>query len=199
MKKVFMLICCALALNTATAQDFEKGGNYVTLGYGLDPWGNPTVGTGSLFTSGYKKSTVGPIMLTYERGITDVLGIGRIGAGGAIVQTFYNQKYTTGAYVSTYNRSRLGVIARATYHFEFDIPKMDVYAGVGGGVYFSTDKDKVANFLDPNQHTTTRNTSVSGGHYIFAGIRYYFTDAFGVYLEAGHGVSAVSGGLAFKF
>lgn len=199
MKKVFMLLCCALALNTGIAQDFEKGGNYVTLGYGLDPWGHPSVGGNGLglIGAGYKKSTIGPIMLTYERGVTDVLGIGRIGAGGAIVQTFYNQKYTYGNVVDTYNRSRLGVIARATYHFEFDIPKMDVYAGVGGGVYFNTDKDKVTNLL--GQESVTRSSSVSGGHYVFAGIRYYFTDAFGVYAEAGHGVSALNGGLVFAF
>ncbi len=193
-----MLLCCALAINTASAQDFEKGGNYVTLGYGLDPWGNPAIGGVGFFNAGYKKSTIGPIMLTYERGVTDVLGIGRIGAGGAIVQTFYNQKYTySTGFEDTYNRSRIGVIARATYHFEFDIPKMDVYAGVGGGVYFNSDKDKITNFL--GQETVTRTTSVSGGHYVFAGIRYYFTDAFGVYAEAGHGVSALSGGIAFKF
>ncbi len=200
MKKVLILLCCALVINTAKGQDFEKGGNYITLGYGLDPWGNPYNGTtGFLTGSTYTKSTIGPIMLTYERGVTDILGIGRIGAGGAIVQTFYNQTQQSGAYKWTYNRSRIGIIARATYHFEFDIPKMDVYAGVGGGVYINTDKDKVPSTFDPNNHTVTRSTSTSGGHYIFAGIRYYFTDAFGVYAEAGHGVSALNGGLTFKF
>ena len=198
MKNLFMLICCALAVSTASAQDFEKGGNYISVGYGLDPWGHPGVGGNAIIGSD-KKSTIGPIRLSYERGVTDILGIGRIGAGGSIVQTFYTQKYTTGAYVSTYTRSRIGIIARAAYHFEFDIPKMDVYAGVGGGVYFYSDKEKVPTVVNPNEFTEKRSTSVSGGHYVFAGIRYYFTDAFGVYAEAGHGVSAVNGGIIFKF
>jgi len=193
-----MLICCALVVSTTTAQDFEKGGNYVSLGYGLDPWGYPGV-AGTALLGTYKKTAIGPIRLSYERGVTDILGIGRIGAGGSIVQSFYTQKYTNGAYVSTYTRSRLGIIARAAYHFEFDIPKMDVYAGVGGGFYINSDKDKIPNALNPNQYTESRSSSVSGGHYIFAGIRYYFTDAFGVYAEAGHGVSALNGGIVFKF
>lgn len=185
-----MLLCCALALNTATAQDFEKGGNYVTLGYGLDPWYN----AGLLATS--SRSTIGPIMLTYERGVTDILGIGRIGAGGALIQSFYNRNYTNG----TYNRtSRTGLIARATYHFEFDIPKMDVYAGVGGGVYFSSYKETVSTGIFQSTIIEQNGIDITAGHYVFAGIRYYFTDAFGVYAEAGHGVSALSGGIAFKF
>jgi hypothetical protein len=200
MKKAALFIICFLATGLLNAQDFRKGGNYVNLGYGLDPWGSPLV-TSTFGT--VNTSNIGPIMLMYERGVTDVLGIGRIGAGGGLAQSFYTQKYTYLGIEERNHTSRTSLIARATYHFEFDIPKLDVYAGVGGGLHIYSDKKEDYNPFDSNSNTdgfvVTRETRVGGVHYVFAGAKYYFTEAFGVYLEAGHGLVAFNGGLAFAF
>lgn len=199
MKKA-VIIFCLLVSGLSFGQAFEKGGNYITLGYGLDPWGHP--GIGNAFGT-YKKSYIGPIMMTYEYGVTDILGIGRIGAGGGVAQSFYTQRYKYGNVEDVYRRSRTAVLVRAAYHFDFGIDKLDVYAGVGGAVYFYTDTDK---YFDPydskadgSGYVLRKNSSVGGGHYVFGGVRYYFTSAFGVYAEAGHGLNAFSGGMVFHF
>lgn len=195
MKKYLLITICVLGFGSAFAQDFVKDGNYVTVGYGLDPWGHRGVG----YAWGtYKKTAIGPIIATYERGITDILGIGRIGAGGSIGQAFYTEKYSSGNIEDVYRTSRLSIIGRGAYHFEFDVPKMDVYAGVGVGAHVYFDKDETYNVFT-NSYNTVRDTRVGFGHYVFAGIRYFFTPAFGVYAEAGHGLSAINGGVVFGF
>ena len=196
MKKIITLLALIVLSINVNAQDFEKGGNYVTVGYGLDPWGHSiNNGNGWGNNGNYKKNSIGPSILMYERGITDILGIGRIGAGGGFAHSIYNQKWSDNSgYEYKEVRQRLSIILKAAYHFEFDIPKMDVYAGVGAAIHHYTDtqKDNVG-FVD------SRSTGIGAGHYVFAGIRYYFTDVIGVYAEAGHGLAALNGGLVFKF
>jgi hypothetical protein len=69
-----------------------------------------------------------------------------------------------------------------------------VYAGLGAALHFYSEKEEVY-----NSYVVTRDTRVGGVHYVFAGVKYYFTDAFGVYAEVGHGLVAFNGGLAFAF
>lgn len=179
MKKGILLIVCLLSFSSAFSQEFVKGGNYVTVGYGLDPYrGNHYIGHGG--------------GVAYERGVTDVLGIGRIGAGGGISTMFYN--YRTN--ITDFNTARLTFSARATYHFEFDIPKLDVYAGVGFAFNVDFEETNIVGF---NNKTKNTNVGRPNYHQVFAGIRYYFTDSFGVYAEAGHGHRALNAGVVFSF
>lgn len=182
MKKGLLILVSLLSLNFGYAQDFEKNGNYITVGYVLDPFSYNRLGNG--------------VSVAYERGITDVLGIGRIGVGGSLETSFYTYKYSNGW--GTYNDKRFRVTfsPRAAYHFEFGVPKMDVYAGVGGAIHFDTDTDYK---WVGNTYVARTSTTVRGGHYVFGGIRYYFTDAFGVYAELGHGHRVFSGGVVFAF
>ena len=194
MKKVLMLIACVMTVMVASAQDFEKGGNYITIGYGLDPWGHHVNSGNAWGNAHYRKTVIGPSILTYERGITDVLGIGRIGVGGGFAHSIYTQKWTDNGYEYKDIRQRLSFIAKAAYHFEFDVDKMDFYAGVGVGVHHYTDRES-----DSFGYDKKHPSHIGVGHYVFAGIRYYFTDAIGVYAEAGHGLAALNGGLVVKF
>jgi hypothetical protein len=179
MKKYLIFAICALSIGSSYGQDFVKGGNYVTLGYGFDPYYRPLGNFG-----------IGPVVATYERGITDILGIGRIGAGGGVSAAFYPGTYSNGL---TYTGSRFSIMGRGTYHFEFDIPKMDVYAGAG----FAVNIDKEPYYTYSWNYGFTNRVRFS--HYAFAGIRYYFTDLFGVFAEVGHGHRAVTGGMVFAF
>lgn len=212
MKKIILAGLLTLITSGSFAQDFEKGGNYITLGYGLDPWGYPSGNAYGVYNN-YKKSVIGPIVATYERGITDVLGIGRIGVGGGIAQSWYTQKYTyayfNGQYEDVYSTSRTSILLRAAYHFEFNVPKMDVYAGLGASINIHSYKAKEW-LVDSNPTSPTygqvyqaesNSTRVGQGnfHQVFVGIRYFFTPAFGVYAEAGHGIYALNGGLVFHF
>ena len=200
MKKQLLLIVIIFIIGNSFAQDFEKGGNYITTGFGFDPWGYH--GVGNAFGT-YKKSSIGPIVATYERGITDVLGIGRIGVGGSFAQSWYTQKYKYSTVEDIYRTSRFSFMAKAAYHFEFGVDKMDVYAGVAAGVNFYTDKDVVFypfNVNANNQgYVTSRSSYVRPAHYEFIGIRYYFVPSFGVYAEAGYGLAALNAGMVFAF
>ena len=196
MKKAGIILICLIVSSSIFAQDFLKDENYITIGYGLDPYGHA-----NKYNAGFnhKNASIGPFILTYERGITDVLGVGRIGVGGAIAQTFYTSKAYTinNLYEYKSNRSRTTIAFRAAYHFEFGIDRMDLYAGIGGAFHIIMDKEQTNNPFDPTY--SYKRQSVSGGPSVFAGIRYYFNDNIGVYAEAGYDISALNGGFVFKF
>lgn len=196
MMKVGVLLVGAMLTFNVGAQAFQNKTNVITLGFGLDPYYKNGFKNG--WGNGYKYSSVGPIVLSYERGITELLGIGRIGVGGSVGQSFYTAKWYNNKknYEYSETTSRTSVFFRAAYHFDFGIDKMDVYAGVGGGVYIDN-RNYSSN--DPFDNYSYSSGKVNGGPAAFGGIRYYFTEAFGVYGEFGYGMSAISGGLAFKF
>lgn len=196
MKKIGIVLMCLIVSPTIFSQAFEKGSNFITLGFGIDPYGKvPKYAAGY----GYTRTAIGPIILAYEHGLTEKLGIGRIGVGGAIAQTFYTGKsyYSNNNYVYKSNRSRTSLAFRAAYHFDFGVDKMDVYAGIGGALHVYSDTDKTDNPFDPNYNR--KRVSIGGGPSIFGGIRYLFTNNFGVYAEAGYDISVLNGGLVFKF
>lgn len=196
MKKLKIALMCLIVSPTIFAQDFQKDENYITIGYGLDPYGKANV-----YNAGFnhKRASIGPFIMTYERGITDVLGIGRIGVGGAMAQTFYTSKSYTKNNLYEYksNRSRTTLAFRAAYHFEFGVERMDVYAGIGGAVHIISDTYSTNNPFDPTYGY--KRSSVSGGPSVFGGIRYYFSNNVGVYAEVGYDISALNGGFVFKF
>ncbi len=192
MKNLIALLFVLVMGATTYAQDFEKGGNYITIGYGVDVSGLPG-------HSSYRKFGIGPVMASYERGITDIIGIGRIGVGGGIAWSHYSYNaydplfgWVTNDYITSANR--FTVFARAPYHFELDIDGLDLYAGAGFGINF--DSEKYDYWLNGNI-VEGRRSSVGVVHYIFAGARWYFSDAFGVYLEVGDGISNVNAGVVF--
>ena len=84
---------------------------------------------------------------------------------------------------------------RSAYHFTelFDIEKLDVYAVFMIGY-------SVVDVEEPKLYPGTYKAK--GGYFtggVYAGIRYYFTNVFGLWLEAGYGFGHIKGGLAFKF
>jgi len=198
MKTLGIILLSFFLVPNTFSQAFEKGSNFITLGFGLDPYGKANKYSAGY---GYKHTSLGPIILAYEHGVTDLLGIGRIGVGGAVAQTFYTSKsyykQNKTEYEYKSNRSRTTIAFRAAYHFDFGVDKMDVYAGVGGALHFITDTYKTDNPFDPTYGYSRR--SVSGGPSVFGGIRYLFTPKFGVYAEAGYDISALNGGVVFKF
>jgi len=184
MKKVLSIIAIAMLSNLANAQAFENKGNYVNFGFGLDPSGRVAA-----TLVGYNYYNIGPVVVGYERGITEKLGIGRLGVGGIIGHSFQGEKY--GSYKTHWTRTT--VIVRCAYHFDFNIDKMDVYAGVGAGTHiYSKESTNDASYI-------ASSGSIGATHYVFGGIRYYFSDNLGVYAEVGDGLATLHGGLVLKF
>ena len=174
MKKVFAIVLFLLMANLSQAQSFEKGRNYIHFGFGAGPSHSRSVNS-----LGYNYGLNIGIIAGYERGITEKLGIGRIGVGGLIGQSFQS---LNSSWIPT-----TSLVARAAYHFDFNIDKMDVYAGIGAGVNIASGKYK--NF--------SSNSLVQPN--LFAGIRYYFTSEMAVYGELGYGVSSINIGLVYRF
>ncbi len=168
MKKIIAILFMALFLGSnGNAQNIENKDNIIYLGFGIDP-----------FYRGYQKN-IGPLMLGYERIITDIIGIGRFGVGGTVAQSWYGGGY-----------GRTALLAKAAYHFDFNVTGLDFYAGAGLGTYFY-------NF--DNHYYGKHSGRVGFGHHIFAGLRYFFTDNVGVWTELGYGYSLLNVGVAFKF
>lgn len=194
MMKVGVLLVGAMLTFNVGAQAFQNKTNVITLGGGFDPYHSYY----SSYGFNYKKTAFGPIILSYERGITELLGIGRIGVGGSVGQSFYTSKsYDNQNFEYTDRTSRTAIFVRAAYHFDFGVDKLDVYAGVGGGAYIKSETHKSTNPYDT--YKVKNDGLIDGGPAVFGGVRYYFTDVFGVYGEVGYGMTAISGGIAFKF
>ena len=203
MKKTIILIFSGMLFININAQEFEKNGNYVSAGYGLGTF-NPFV---DLFLNNNSTTTIGPGMIMYERGITDRLGIGRIGVGANINTTFYGSSSTSTSLFGTTteqneSRTRIGFMARCAYHFEFDVKKLDFYSGVGFGFYHNSDDFEEITTMSNNTAVSNppRNNSVSPAFSIFSGARYYLNDTFGFYSELGFSTTSFfSLGVAFRF
>ncbi len=162
-----------LATNTVDAQTpFTKGSGVLHAGIGLVPYG------------GYYNNFPLAFLGSYDHGLIDDLGIGNLGIGGMIGVTPDNYD----ALGTDYNYTRVSILARGTYHFHFvQSDVFDFYAGVVAGARFYTS-----------------DTGYNGNYFpldagAFAGINYWFSPAFGVWAEAGSGVSWLKGGVSFGF
>ena len=195
MKKIVLLTASLLIATIMNAQVFEQGSNHVNVGYGFG------LGYGRLLNAysanqGYKFSGFGPAFLSYERGITD-----NIGVGASISYSSYGAKwikdYTVQSYDYSYRWTTLAIMARGAYHFNVSNDKFDPYAGVGLGFMKFGYKWTTE---DPTFNEANNNVSLGTpfGYQIFAGARYMFSDKIGGYAEVGYGLSVANFGLTFK-
>jgi hypothetical protein len=123
-----------------------------------------------------------PIQVSYEKAITDNIGVGGL-VGFATKSTDlvgYKYRYTY-----------LLFGARANYHYQF-IEKLDTYAGLTLGY-------NVASFkITPSY---PGSTATAGGGIFLAGQiggRYYFTENLAASLELGYGIGYANIGIAYK-
>lgn len=187
MKKIIICASIALGLMTATAIDSSA---QVIKNFYKQPYKTRNNGTFSdntgLFSiglgvpnvyAGYS-SSLPPIYLKYEMGLMDEVGLGFVGGVG-----LGKYKFDDRAFFET----TLGVVAY--YHFNKVIPvkNLDVYAGLGLGV----------NIENRNNNGDANVSVIPLGK---AGVRYYFSNAFGVYVESGYDrLSAANLGITLRF
>lgn len=195
MKKVVLFIATIVSASMLNAQVFEQGSNHVNVGYGF------SLGYGRLLNAyssnqGYKFSGFGPAFLSYERGVTD-----NIGVGASISYSTYGAKwiqdYGVQAYDYSYRWTTLAIMVRGAYHFNVSNDKFDPYAGVGLGFMKFGYKWTTE---DPTFNEANNNVSLGTpfGYQIFAGARYMFSDKVGGYAEVGYGLSVANFGLTFR-
>ena len=163
-KKLFaFLIITGLAISSSFAQSYSKGDNLLNVGVGL----------GGGFGT--------PIGLSFEHGFSD-----QISAGAYVAYSSTSQNF--GASKATY--TYILTAARASYHFDFGVEKLDPYVGAILGYNIVSAKWSGAAIPGGNAGAV-----IYGGH---AGARYYVSDKIAVFGEVGYGIGTLNAGIAFK-
>lgn len=127
-------------------------------------------------------SNVGlPISAGFEFGLSDKFGLG-------LTAGFASKDWGALGYKATYIPFGL----KGNFHF-YRTESLDTYAGAMAGYMIANVKY--------NNGSTTGNLNLSGIVYGgYAGARYYFTPAIGVFAEAGYGtLGYLTAGVALKF
>jgi hypothetical protein len=181
MKKLKHLLT-AVALLATLQSSAQLGGNL-----------NIGVGLGSNFVASGASTSIPPVSLSYEHGISKHISIGGlVGYAGASVD------FPALGGTWKYKYSYILVGARASYHFLVKVPKLDPYAGVIVGYNVgSVTTEAPAGYTGPfTPPSVSAGGVLVGGH---IGARYMFANKIGAFAEAGYGVSYLTLGLAFKF
>lgn len=186
----------------ANAQSFDEGTNAINLGLGF---GGYRFG----YSSGYAYTQSPTFTLAFDRGVKQI-GPGVLGIGGVVAFNTSRSQWTSYGWNTTYNyeirRTNVMLGARGTYHWNewHGNDKLDLYAGVLAGFSIGAKVDKSTKTV--NGVTSSHEAGAVYSDRLslpfasaFAGVRYLFTSSFGVYAEAGYGISLLNGGLTFKF
>jgi len=180
MKKITIALAFAtmflFASNSINAQSYEKGSMILNIGVGVG--GNH----GGTLAAGFGTSG------SFEIGIWPTGDFGVVGLG--VVSGFVFSSQAVSIY--TYDYTEFSIGPRGVYHFTIiPVENLDVYAAAD--LLFVSQTTIYNDGFTPNDTTS----DVYGG--AVAGVRYYFSDFFGVYGEVGYSVMFLSGGIALKF
>lgn len=154
---------------------FHKGSKVLNLGIGLSVYN-------------YANSSFFPALsASVDVGFKEGLGPGTLGLGGMVGywQSTYN-------YGSGYKHAwrDIMVAARGTYHFDaLNTEKYDVYIGALAGLISHNYRDDL---VDIN------STNIDPAFGFFGGGRYHFSKGFGVFGEAGYGMTWLTVGASLK-
>ncbi|HRY33781.1 MAG TPA: hypothetical protein P5531_12515 [Bacteroidales bacterium] len=182
---------------------FDRGVSVISLGYGF-PNLNKSLFNAYKSFGDFKVEGSGPFHAKFEYGINESLGIG-LSINTVNAKTTWTDSYEEFDTVSfqyvTYNYSKgfdyfsLAANIRMNYHF-FTNENLDVYVGLGLGYNFA----KSEFFADwEDAPDLTLKSILPLGFEITGGMRYYFSENFGLYLESGLAKSVIQGGLSIKF
>lgn len=183
MKKTIGLLALAAislcAVQSISAQEFNKGTNVINAGIGFG---------GDFYYGGLGTSSQGlGLSVSYERGIWETGDFGIVSLGGYLGYKSYTSDPLFGGRRYDFNYTIIG--ARGAFHYiGLNVENLDVY----GGAMLSLNIASYDGDFDNDLSTRPSGT-------VFVGGRWYFTEAFGVFAEAGYGVSFLTLGAAFRF
>lgn len=207
MKKItFMIIAIALfsvgklsaQAEEESGQAFEQGKIVVSAGYGFP---NFTKLYFKAFQNygGYTTTGVGPVHFKFEYAIADKIGLGlSINYSSYKVEWDYTDSaYSYTKYKEGFKGSSISAILRMNVHFATS-EKLDPYFGIGVG--YRTNSFSYYN-TDPFYRGTARVTGaiIPVGFETTLGLRYFFTENIGAYMEMGVAKSLIQGGVSIKF
>ena len=177
---------------------FAEGKMIITVGYGF-----PNVGKSVLKTyesyAGYKVSGFGPLSVKGEYALSDKIGFGLsvnyVSFAATWIEDGTDAAGNTIPYTYTFSRSSVSVLGRMNIHFATS-EKLDPYWGVGAG--YRTGSYKFTS-NDPFYTGNITFPTIPFGFETTIGLRYYFSDNIGAYVEMGYAKALIQGGLALKF
>lgn len=173
MRKIFLVLALAVVtVSGAVAQTspFEKNSKVLQVGLGL----------GGGFATG--NISMPPLQVRYDHGITENISIGG-------VVGFAGSKYDYPGGKLKY--SYLLVAARGNYHFDINVEKLDLYAGLTLGYNNVTSK-----------YTGAGGFKADGSSVLFGaqvGANYYIKENLALWADLGYGLGYLNLGVAFKF
>lgn len=162
---------------------FDVGTNALNLGVGL---GNRY----ALVYSGSGASSTPALSISYERGVKE---LGNFVLGVGLFAGYQGSSYEYSFLTTSYKQSTTDVIInlRGALHYAVS-DQLDAYGGLGIGYRSLSFKSEPASVID-------LSVSGSSGLALFAGARYFFTDAIGAFAELGYDQTYLKAGLSFKF
>jgi hypothetical protein len=215
MKKIYLIVSAVVLVfttNNANGQAFEEGTKVAALGIGFPNFAKTLLKTGetsnsnsSSATTNYKATGFGPLHARFEYGLTDKFGIGlsinynTYGATWNQSTNSYNSNtglYTPGYYSYAIKGSSINFLIRGNRHWDVN-DKVDIFSGFGLGynsrtiTYTSTDPNYNNNSIDVALFPVGFEWTV--------GMRYYFTENIGMYIEGGYAKDILQAGIVGKF
>lgn len=207
MKKLLLKISFVLAAfffaSSGFAQAYEEGKFIVSAGYGFPNWGKVFTKASIVNSSATNVSATGfgPLHFKFEYGLTDRFGLGLSvnynNFGFTWTEPNNNYSYSGGpqTYNYTFKSSALAVNLRFNRHWEVN-DKVDAYWGMGFG-YSNTNWSETSN--DPTYTKSTFTVPIPVSFETTIGMRYYFTENIGMYVEGGYAKSILQAGVVAKF
>jgi hypothetical protein len=198
--KLFLItICAACITNNLSAQAFEQGNIIITAGYGVPNFGKAILTTvdESVYTN-YDAKGFGPLHFRAEYAVGDRFGIGLNVNFNTFGAEWNYVDPSNDVYTYTEKITAINFIPHFKLHWLEDNDHLDLYSGFGIG-YSIFNYSRESN--DPNDvFLDDWNSPLAIGVDITAfGVRYYFTENIGAYVETGYFKSLVQFGVAAKF
>lgn len=200
MKKILFFALIVLSINGLQAQIYPKGSFNMSAGYGVGSYGNFFL---NLFTKGLdlrnvKTNLAGPVYLKGEYAVLDNFTVGlNVNFSNTTATFTLDSLAYIGKYSGTFGLRSTSAIVRANYTFPFAEDRGGFMLGLGVGY-----RDLRLSYSDDDPRTP-----VDGGFSIpfpltgelTMGLRYYFTENVGGYIETGITRSVLQGGITVRF
>lgn len=181
---------------------WQEGDMLFAVGYGFPNMGK-SVFKSATGLDNFKATGIGPMHFRFEYALSESFGIG-LSSNFNKFGYSYDDTWVTGydvngnpintTYNYAYDWTALNVLIRFNKHWQAG-SKADIFSGAGFG--YSYRKIKFSS-TDPDAIVTSYKNAIPVGFEWTIGVRIFFTDAFGAYVEAGYAKDIIQVGVCYK-
>lgn len=207
---ITLFISTVFSFGIATAQDYSRpsepiksfgeGAVAFTAGYGYPNWGQIGINIildSSIYQRYSPYKSVGPIHFRGEYGLSKSIGLGLSvnynSFGGQWFRDYYQYLGYSKFYSENMSVKSISLMARFNLHFAVS-NQVDPYCGIAAGYKLITYKYH----SDYPGVVYDYTGGLPVGFETTIGIRYYFSDIVGIYVEMGFAKSIIQGGISLK-